>query len=86
MTPQDVAKWMVEELHRAEYLHRETVVRDIARKFGDRYTYIDANGKPTIDKTVLRWFRKLTEKNVIWDRGARMWRFRNDQDGPGRQA
>jgi len=85
MTPKDVAEWMLEELKKDKYLYQETVVYDIAEKFGDEFTYTNDNGNLAIDKKVLDAFRKISETTVIWERGTRMWRFREDYDEPGRQ-
>lgn len=85
ITPKIIAEWMLEELKREECLYQETVVYDIASKFGDEFTYENENGNLAIDKRVLQEFRKLTEYNVVWDRGLRLWRFREDNDEPGRR-
>ncbi|HYD81282.1 MAG TPA: hypothetical protein VEC06_15860 [Paucimonas sp.] len=84
-TPDDVAKWMLSELQREKYLYQETVVYDIASKFGEEFTYCNDNGNPAIGKKVLSAFKKLTGDSVIWERGERMWRFREEYDDPGRQ-
>lgn len=85
ITHEDVAKWMLDELKRVKYLYQETVVYDIESKFGAAFTYENDNGNLAIDKRVLAAFRKLTGDSVIWERGERLWRFREDHDEPGRQ-
>jgi len=84
-TPEQVAQWMLSELKRVKYLYQETVVYDIASQFGKQFNYYNDNGNPAIDKKVLAAFRKLTGDTVIWERGERMWRFREKHDEPGRQ-
>ena len=84
-TPDDVAQWMLDELKRVKYLYQETVVYDISSKFGEDFTYYSDNGNPAIGKKVLAAFKKLTGDSVIWERGERMWRFREKYDEPGRQ-
>jgi hypothetical protein len=84
-TPDQVAQWMLDELKRVKYLYQETVVYDISSKFGEQFTYYNDSGNPAIDKKVLSAFRKLTGDVVIWERGQRMWRFRENYDEPGRQ-
>lgn len=84
-TPDDVAKWMFSELQREKCLYQETAVYDIASKFGEEFTYYNDNGNPAIGKNVLVAFKKLTGDTVIWERGERMWRFREAYDEPGRQ-
>jgi hypothetical protein len=84
-TPKEVAEWMLTELRRTKYLYQDTVVYDIANKFGNEFTYINENGNLAIDKQVLRAFRKLTENSVVWERGERLWRMREDYDPQGRR-
>jgi hypothetical protein len=36
---QKVAKWMLEELKRQHKLHQDTLVYEIAQKFGSQFTY-----------------------------------------------
>jgi hypothetical protein len=85
MTPEDVARWMLEELKREKYLYQETVVYDIESKFGEKFTYVNENGNLSIDRRVLREFRKLTEDIVVWERRERLWRFRENYDESGRR-
>ncbi len=84
-TPEDVAKWMLSELQREKYLYQESVVYDIASKFGEDFTYDNDNGNPAIGRKVLAAFKQLTGDSVIWERGERLWRYREKHDEPGRQ-
>lgn len=86
LTAVDVACWMVEQLREQRYLYQETVVYEIAEKFGSEFVYDNANGNLAIGKRVLAEFRKLTEHDVVWERGDRMWRYREAYDAPGRQS
>lgn len=81
-TPKAIANWMLEELKREEELYQADIVEEIASRFGKKFTYTNDNGNLAIDKSVLDEFRKLTEKTVVWDRGGRFWRFREDNDDP----
>ena len=83
MTPKEVAQWMLDELTRVKYLDQEVVVYAIKDKFGSEFTYDNENGNLAIDKGVLREFSKLTVNTVVWERGARLWRFRENYDPPG---
>jgi hypothetical protein len=87
MTATNVAVWMLEELKRVQYLYQEVVVCEIQTTFGEEFVYINDNGNLAISRPVLNEFRRLTEKSVVWERGERMWRFREGYDAPGeRQA
>jgi len=76
---------MVEELKRVQYLDQQQVVWDIQTNFGDDFTYTNQNGNLAIDKRVLAEFRKLTEGTVVWEKGQRMWRMREEHDTPGKR-
>jgi hypothetical protein len=84
-TPRDVAEWMLGQLKQNDILYQETAVWDIQEKFGDDSVYENENGNMAISRTVLREFRKLTEKTVVWNRRERYWRFREELDENGRR-
>lgn len=84
ITAAQVAQWMLAELERVDYLYQETVVYDIASKFGDSFTYINDNGNLAVSKAVLAEFKKLTKDSIVWERGQRMWRKRESHDEEGR--
>jgi hypothetical protein len=75
-TAKQVAEWMSKQFKQDCYLYQETVVYEIAEKFGEEFTYENANGNLAIRKDVLSSFRTLTQDSVIWERGERRWRKR----------
>ncbi len=83
--PDDVARWMLDELQKAKCLYQETVVYDIQSRFGEDFVCVNDNGNLAINKKVLSSFKKITSDAVIWERGQRLWRFRESHDEPGRQ-
>lgn len=82
----DVAEWMVKRLNEDELLYQEVVVYEIQDQFGEDFVYENENGNLAISRKVLSEFRKRTEKDVVWERGERLWRRRADYDPEGRQA
>ena len=84
-TPTEVAEWMVRQFETQDYLYREDVVYQIEEIFGPEFIYENENGNQAIDKKVLREFRKLTEEDVVWERGERTWRKRELGDPPGKR-
>lgn len=82
---QDIAAWMLAELHRDGTLYQEVVVYQIAERFGDQHTYHNANGNLAINPDILSAFRKLSGDDVVWSRSERYWRRRQEGDLPGRQ-
>jgi hypothetical protein len=85
VTAKDVANWMLSELENDQILYQENAVGCIQDKFGDSFVYDNQNGNMAISKEVLSEFRKLTKDNVVWFRGERHWRFREEYDEPGRR-
>jgi hypothetical protein len=81
----DVARWMLDELNRDDYLSQESTVYLIQQKFGPDFVYYNSNGNLAIARDVLAAFRKLTSTNVVWSRGERMWRKREGYDSETRQ-
>lgn len=85
-TAKEVANWMHEQFGQNTYLYQEDVVWKIKQQFGADFVYDNENGNLAISKSVLREFRKLTEEDAVWERGARCWRKRNSIDGSGRSV
>jgi hypothetical protein len=77
---QKVAKWMLEELKRQHKLHQDTLVYEIAQKFGSQFTYDNENGNLAIRRDVLAAFRELTKDSVVWIQEDRYWRMRAPGD------
>lgn len=76
---------MADYVARHGELPQDEAAMEIEDKFGVGFVYENANGNLGISPEVLKKFRKLTEKTVVWDRGRREWRKREPGDGPGRQ-
>jgi hypothetical protein len=85
-TAREVARWMKSEMQRQGELIQEDAAQEILERFGKLFTYINDNGNLAISREVLKEFRALTEKTVVWDRGQRLWRPRESTDPPGRAA
>lgn len=85
-TAADVAIWMLDALKKEDgLLYQHHVAYDIEEKFGEDFVYYNNNGNIAISKAVLSAFNKLTGDSVVWERGQRLWRYREDYDEPGRQ-
>jgi transcriptional antiterminator Rof (Rho-off) len=86
VTPEQIAEWMLAELERDGYLYQETAAYEVASRFGEEYTYVNKNGNTAIRADVLSAFEKLTVGTVVWERGTRLWRKRQDYDPPSRKV
>jgi hypothetical protein len=84
-SPLDVTLWMQAKIDADGTLYQEVAVYEIIDRFGEDFAYINSNGNCAIAKPVLKEFKRLTGDYVIWIRGERYWRKREDGDAEGRQ-
>ena len=83
----DVARWMLNQINEKRELYQKKVVYLIEDKFGSQFVYENRNGNLAINPEVLKEFRKLTEKTVVWSRIEFCWRIRSaDVPKKGRLA
>jgi hypothetical protein len=83
-TALEVAEWMVEQVTAEDYLWQHEAVEEIESLFGEQFIY-EKDGTRRIDKGVLKRFRELTEKTVVWEFFAQRWRLREPGDAPSRE-
>lgn len=83
-TADDVARWMLSEVINNEILYQESATFDIEKLFGHAFLYENEAGNVAINKDVLKAFKKLSEDTVVWERGEKAWRLREEHDAPGR--
>ena len=75
-----VAHWMLNQISKKRELYQNEVVYQIEDKFGPQFVYENRLGNAAINREVLKEFRKLTEKTVVWSRDERCWRIRSADD------
>jgi hypothetical protein len=46
----------------------------------------NADGNLVLERSLLNAFKKLTPDNVVWVKPEKYWRFRVQEDEPGRNA
>jgi hypothetical protein len=76
---------MADRLEQQGSLYQADAVDEIAKRFGDQFTYLNDNGNAAIDKRVLRAFKKVTGDTVVWERWDFCWRKRTEGDATGRK-
>jgi hypothetical protein len=81
----DVAAWMMERITAEGALYQDVAASEIASRFGQEFVIINMAGNVGLSKPVLAAFNKLSGDGVVWCRGERYWRNREDFDLPGRQ-
>ena len=83
--PEDVARWMLQEIGREGFLSHHEAVPAIERRFGERFSYRSTRGSRVIVSEVLRAFLKASGDSVVWSRRGKFWRPRQPSDRPGRE-
>lgn len=82
---EQIAAFMLERLKREKYLYQEIIVCDIENIFGKDYVYVNDNGNLAIHTEILKSFRRQTKGQVVWERGEKLWRFRESFDPKDRR-
>ena len=81
----DVGEWMLAELKNSGTLSQSQAAHGIVQHFGGGFIYRNRNGNYAIDPEALKHFRMLTEKTVVWIKSERFWRWRQEDDPPGKR-
>lgn len=76
---------MKAELETQNYLYQDTAAYEIIQRFGEDFITINGLGNWAINVKVLKAFQAITDDDVVWERGQRLWRKREEYDLPGRQ-
>jgi hypothetical protein len=84
-TPSEVAQWMLSVIQEKGELSQNNAFYEINKRFGSGFTSISNGGSPSVGRSVLAAFRKISDDVVIWERGDKKWRRREFYDAPGRQ-
>lgn len=72
-TATEIATWMTDIITTEQKVTQTDMVDAIEAKFGPEWTYVNDNGHVSIDRAVLREFRKAHKGGVKWDREGRAW-------------
>lgn len=72
-TAADIATWMTDIITTERRVTQTDMVDAIEAKFGSEWIYVNDNGHPSIDRAVLKEFRKAHRGSVKWDREDRAW-------------
>jgi hypothetical protein len=79
-TIQDVVDWMLEQVETEKILYQSQAVRYIQKAFGEKFTYLNGNSNLAISKDVLKVFRAVSIKTIVWNRRKYLWRPRKLDD------
>ena len=84
-TSSDVAQWMLSVIQEQGELSQNNAYYEINKQFGSGFTTVTTSGSPSVGRSVLTAFKKISDDLVIWERGDKKWRKREFYDAPGRQ-
>ncbi len=82
----DVIQWMLDNLEKDGCLYQEDVVDFLVKQNQMDFLKENADGNLVLKLSVNSGFKKLTEENVVWVKPDRYWRYRVNEDEPGREA
>lgn len=78
-----IAKWMLAEYRKQNFLPQALAAREIRLMFGEAYVYQNCHGNWAVNKPILEAFKTLTAEYVVWSRSFQLWRPRTAQDPAG---
>lgn len=80
------AQWMLTALRREGCIYQDDVVDYLLKSKGEALLRENADGNLVLGRAVLDAFLKLTQTTVVWVKPDRYWRWRVEEDEPGREA
>ncbi|WP_369920368.1 hypothetical protein AB8E32_19365 [Marinomonas polaris] len=78
--------WMKAQLDKDGCLYQDDVVDYLVRGKADSLLKENNDGNLVLERKLLNEFKKLTPNDVVWVKPDRYWRFRVEEDEPGRDA
>ena len=71
----EIAEWLIAKIREngPRRTYQDRTVREIRERFGEEWSYRNANGNWAIDKRVLRDFQPLKDEFIVWNRGDQSW-------------
>ena len=86
MTPDAVAAWMLTHVERDGCIYQDDVVDYLVKAKHEDLLSENVDGNQVVGRAVLAAFLKMTETTVVWVKPDRYWRWRVNEDEPGREA
>lgn len=73
--PGEIAQWLIHTIREngPRRTRQDQVVREIRERFGEEWSYRNANGNWAIDRRVLQQFQPLKDELIVWNRGDQSW-------------
>ncbi|MBD2542282.1 hypothetical protein [Coleofasciculus sp. FACHB-SPT36] len=80
LTAKDVAAWMLKQVETKGVFYQQDAAWHIRRYFGECFIGLNKNSNPAISKKVLKEFRLISLKTVVWNRRELYWRLCQPSD------
>lgn len=86
MDAKAASNWMLKKIQLDGCIYQDDVVDFLIRSNAENLVRENAEGNMVVGTELLNRFKKITESNVVWVKPDRYWRFRVEEDEPGREA
>ncbi len=86
MTPASASQWMLSVLEKDGCIYQDDIVDHLIKSDCESLLRENSDGNLVLGRSILTAFKKLTETNVVWVKSDRYWRYRVNEDEPGRNA
>jgi len=77
---------MMRQLQREGCLYQQDVVDYLVKQDNEQHLKENADGNLALSSKVINKFRVESGDNVVWVKPDRYWRYRVNEDEPGREA
>ncbi len=78
------ARWMLSQLEKEGCIYQDDAVDFLVKTNSEGLLRENSDGNQVLSIKVLTAFRRLTDANVVWIKPDRYWRYRVNEDEPGR--
>ena len=86
MDTQTAAKWMLAQIEKDGCIYQDDVVDYLVKAGSEDLLRENSDGNLVIGRELLEAFKAITETTVVWVKPDRYWRWRVNEDEPGREA
>lgn len=86
ISKEETVIWMLNQLQKDGCLYQDDVVDYLVKSKSEELLVENADGNLALSRQILSLFLKHTAEDVVWVKPQRYWRYRVDEDEPGREA
>ncbi|EOW6409858.1 hypothetical protein ACOZWD_002889 [Cronobacter sakazakii] len=86
LSKEDAVSWMLKHLKKDGCLYQDDVVDHLVKSKSEDLLVENADGNLALSRQILSLFLKHTSEDVVWVKPQRYWRYRVNEDEPGREA